>query len=184
MGEVGRCGFADEDQKKPDYVAINPKARVPSLVTDRGAITETPAILSYLCQQFPTAGMAPLDDAFEMARIQSFNAYLCSTVHVAHAHRMRGYRWANDPGAIANMQSMVPKTVGECFKLIEDKMFVGPYVMGNACTVSDFYLFTLSQWLEGDGVDISSLPIIDDHFDLLSQRPSVKTALAEEFSAV
>lgn len=57
-----RMNFADEDQKKPDYLAINPKARVPALVTARGVLTETPAILVYLCQQYPGANMAPVDD--------------------------------------------------------------------------------------------------------------------------
>ena len=96
--ETVRLSFKTEDQKKPEYLKINPKARVPSLVTDRGIITETPAILIYIAQTFPAAKLAPLDDPFALARVQAFNSYLCSTVHVAHAHRMRGYRWADDAG--------------------------------------------------------------------------------------
>ena len=175
-----RMSFAAEDQKKPDYLAVNPKARVPALVSERGVLTETPAILLYLCQLYPAAGMAPLDDPFELARIQAFNSYLCSTVHVAHAHRVRGHRWASDPAAIADMQASVPRTVGECFGMIENEMFVGPWVMGDTCTISDFYLFTLTQWLPGDGVDIATLPKIQDHHERLSARPSVVKALAEE----
>lgn len=175
-----RLSFVEEDQRKPDYLAINPKGRVPALVTDRGILTETPAILLYLAQSNANAGMAPLDDPFELARLNSFNTYLCSTVHVAHAHRGRGYRWADDPGAIANMQAMVAKTVGECFRLIEEEMFVGPYVMGNQCSVSDFYLFTLSQWLEGDGVDVNLLPAIRDFRQRMSEHASVVKALANE----
>jgi len=175
-----RMSFADEDQKKPDYLAINPKARVPALVTEHGVLTETPAILLYICQLHPAAGMAPLDDPFELARVQAFNSYLCSTVHVAHAHRMRGHRWASDPAAIADMQANVPRAVGECFGMIENEMFVGPWIMGDKCTISDFYLFTLTQWLPGDGVDIATLPKIQDHHERLSARPSVVKALAEE----
>jgi glutathione S-transferase len=73
---------------------------VPALVTDDGILTETPAILAYLAQRFPQAKLAPLDDPFAFAMVQAFNSYLCSTVHVAHAHRMRGTRWADDPAAI------------------------------------------------------------------------------------
>ena len=58
-----RLNFKTDDQKKPDYLKINPKARVPSLVTDRGTITETPAILIYIAQSFPTAKLAPLGTA-------------------------------------------------------------------------------------------------------------------------
>src|ERR671932_511434 len=99
--ETALIDFRNEEQRKPDYLAINPKGRVPALVTDRGVLTETPAILAFIAQSFPRAGLAPLDDPFAFARVQAFNSYLCSTVHVAHAHRMRGYRWADDPAAIA-----------------------------------------------------------------------------------
>ena len=57
-----RLSFKSGDQRKPDYLKINPKARVPSLVTDRGIITETPALLIYIAQTFPAAKLAPLDD--------------------------------------------------------------------------------------------------------------------------
>lgn len=175
-----RLNFADEEQKKPDYLAINGKARVPSLATDRGVLTETPAILLYICQQYPAAAMAPLDDPFELARVQSFNSYLCSTVHVAHAHRRRGNRWADDPAAIENMTANVPRTMGECFGLIEAEMFAAPYVIGERCTVADFYLFTISGWLEGDSIDIATLPKIQEHHARMSERPSVVRALAQQ----
>ncbi len=177
-----RMNFADEDQKKPEYLAINSKARVPALVTERGVLTETPAILVYLCQQYPAANMAPLDDPFELARVQSFNSYLCSSVHVAHAHRMRGHRWSDDPAAHAAMRAFVPQSVGEGFRLIEEEMFEGPWVMGDACGIADFYLFTLAQWLDGDGVDIATLPKIQDHHKRMAQRPSVVRALEQEFA--
>jgi glutathione S-transferase len=71
-------------------LAINPKGRVPALVTHADILTETPAILAYIAQRYPQANLAPLDDPFAFARMQAFNSYLCSTVHVAHAHWMCG----------------------------------------------------------------------------------------------
>jgi glutathione S-transferase len=175
-----RLDFRTNDQRKPEYTAINPKARVPSLVTDDGILTETPAILAFIAQSFPKARLALLDNPYEFARVQAFNSYLCSTVHVAHAHRMRGYRWADDPAAIKEMQQKAPAAVGECFDLIEREMFKGPWVMGEAYTVCDPYLFTLAQWLEADGVDPARFPKIRDHRVRMSERPAVKKALAEE----
>jgi glutathione S-transferase len=126
--------------------------------------------------------LAPLDDAFAFARVQSFNSYLCATVHVAHAHRLRGYRWvdADDAGAIAAMQKKVPQSVAECFDLIEREMFVGQWVMGDSFTICDPYLFTLAQWLEGDGVDPARFPKVRDHRQRMSERSGVKKALSEE----
>jgi glutathione S-transferase len=175
-----RLDFRTNDQRKPEYLAINPKARVPTLVTDDGVLTETPAILAFIAQSFPKARLALLDNPYEFARVQAFNSYLCSTVHVAHAHRMRGYRWADDPAAIKEMQRKAPAAVGECFDLIEREMFKGPWVMGEAYTVCDPYLFTLAQWLEADGVDPARFPKIRDHRVRMSERPAVKKALAEE----
>jgi len=179
---LARVDFRANEQRNPPYLAINPKGRVPALVTDRGTLTETPAILGFLAQSFPKASLAPLEDPFAFAQVQAFNSYLCSTVHVAHAHRMRGYRWADDPAAIKAMQRKVPQTVGECFQLIEENMFAGPWVMGNAYTVCDPYLFTLAQWLDGDGVDIARFPKVADHHRRMSERPAVTKAIAAELA--
>ena len=178
--EVARIRFRTDDQRKPEYLEINPKGRVPSLVTDRGVLTETPAILVYVAQSFPAAKLAPLDDPFAFARVQAFNCYLCATVHVAHAHGRRGYRWADDPAAIEEMKRKVPQTVGDCFALIEREMLEGPWVMGGRYTICDPYLFTLAEWMEADGVDQSRFPRILDHTRRMAERPAVKRALAEQ----
>src|ERR1700674_5832052 len=134
-----RISFAAEEQRKPEYLAINPKARVPALVTMRGILTETPAMLAFIAQSFPKARLAPLDDPFAFAEVQAFNSYLCATLHVAHAHRMRGTRWADDPAAIAAMQRKVPQSVGACYELIEREMLGRPWVMGETYTICDPY---------------------------------------------
>jgi glutathione S-transferase len=175
-----RLNFKANQQNSPEYLAINPKGRVPSLVTDRGILTETPAMLAYIAQVFPKAKLAPLDDAFAFAQVQAFNSYLCSTVHVAHAHKMRGPRWAAEESSFADMKRMIPKTVGACFALIEKQMFRGPWVMGEAYTVCDPYLFTIAQWLEGDAVDIAATPKVADHFRRMAERPAVRKVLAQE----
>jgi glutathione S-transferase len=180
--ETVRIDFRTNDQRKPEYLAINPKGRVPVLVTVRGVLTETPALLAYIAQTFPAAQLAPPADSFEFARVQAFNSYLCSTVHIAHAHRMRGYRWADDAAAIEEMQRKVPESVGECFGPIERDMFAGPWVMGEAYTICDPYLFTLAQFLEGDGVDPARFPKILAFRNRMAQRPAVKTALAQELA--
>ena len=180
--ETVRVDFATNGQRTPEYLAINPKGRVPALVTDRGVLTETPAILMFVCQSYPQARLAPLDDVFALAQVQSFNSYLCSTVHVAHAHRMRGYRWADDPAAIAEMQRKAPQAVSECFALIEREMLKGPWVMGDTYSICDMYLFTVAQWLEADGVDLAKLPKVVEHRARMSEQPAVTRVVAEELA--
>ena len=175
-----RINFATDEQRSPEYLAINPKGRVPALVTDRGILTETPAMLAYVAQSFPKAKLAPLDDPFRFAEVQAFNSYLCSTVHIAHAHRPRASRWADDSAAIEAMKKKVPETMAACFDLIENKMMQGPWVMGDSYTICDPYLFTIAKWLESDSVDPARFPKVKAHRDRMSERPAVRKVLAAE----
>jgi glutathione S-transferase len=169
--------FKTAEQRSEQYLAINPKGRVPALATERGIITETPAILAYIAQTHPAAGLAPLDDPFAFGQLQAFNNYLCATVHVAHAHRLRGSRWVDDPAAIEAMKEKVPQTMTECFTLIENELFRGPWVMGDNYSVADGYLFTVTQWLAGDSVDVEQFPSVADHSRRMQERPAVQRAM-------
>lgn len=175
-----RIDFKKQEQRSPEYLRLNPKGRVPALVTDRGILTETPALLQFIAQSFPQAKLAPLDDAFLLARVNEFNSYLCSTVHIAHAHRMRGYRWADDAAAQEAMKQKVPQSVGECFELIEREMLQGPWVLGERFSICDLYLFTLAQWLESDGVDPGRFPKVADHRARMQADPVVVRVLAAQ----
>ncbi|MDB5639816.1 MAG: Glutathione S-transferase [Bradyrhizobium sp.] len=177
-----RLDFKSNQQNSPEYLAINPKGRVPALVTDHGVLTETPAMLAFIAQSFPQAKLAPLGDPHAFAQVQAFNSYLCSTVHVAHAHKGRGYRWAADEASFADMKRKVPQSVGASFALIERDMLRGPWVMGDSYTICDPYLFTLAQWLEGDSVDLSTLPKVIEHRNRMSERPAVRKVLDEELA--
>lgn len=180
--QIKHVDFAKNEQRSPEYLHINPKGRVPALVTEQGVLTETPAILMYISQSFPQAKLAPLGDPFATARAQAFNSYLCSTVHVAHSHRMRGNRWADDPAAIAAMQKKVPQSVGDCFALIEREMLQGPWVLGSDYSICDMYLFTLAQWLEADGVDPAGFPKVSAHRQKMSQDPVVRRVIAAQLA--
>jgi glutathione S-transferase len=176
--EIVRTSTRDGDQRKPEYLAINPKGRVPALVTAQGVVTENPAILAFVAQSYPQAKLAPLDDPFAFAQAQAFNSYICSTLHVAHAHRHRGYRWADDKAAQAEMTRKVPETVSACFQLIEDEMLKGPYVLGEAFSICDAYLFTVADWMEQDGVDPKRFAKVYEHRERIRGRPAVGKVLA------
>ena len=178
--EAKRLDFKQQQQRTPEYLKINPKGRVPALVTERGVLTETPALLQYIAQAFPQADLAPLDDAFLLAKANEFNSYLCSTVHVNHAHKGRGYRWVepDDTAALDAMKKKVPQTMAESFTLIEEQMFKGPWVLGEKFGTSDMYLYTLSRWLEGDGVDVQRFPRVADHMRRMAATPQVQKIVA------
>lgn len=178
--EITLVDFGKDEQLTPEYLKINPRGRVPSLVTDSGVLTETPALLVYLAQTFPQSRLAPLDDPFLFAEMQAFNSFICATLHVAHSHRMRGYRWADELEAIEAMKRKAPQAVAAEFEQVERHLLRGPWVLGEQYTVSDAYLFTMAQWMEADGVDPSHFPKVLDHRNRMAQRRAVQNALRLE----
>lgn len=162
------------------FLEINPKGRVPALVTPEGVLTETPAILCYIAQTYPQAGLASMENPWLFARIQSFCAYLCATVHVAHAHGHRGYRWADEDASFRDMSRKVPETMGACFDLIEAEMLDGPWVLGESFSICDIYLLAIARWLEADRVDTTSLIKVLEHRARMLRLPQVQQVLAAE----
>lgn len=175
-----RVDFKSSQQRSPEYLKLNPRGRVPALVTEHGVLTETPAILLYIAQRYPEAKLAPFDDPWALAQLNAFCSYLCSTVHVAHAHGRRGARWADDPAAWEAMKAKVPQTVGDGFAMIETEFFKGPWVMGERYTIADPYLYTLATWMEGDGVDPARFPKVNEHRNRMAALPAVQKVLAAE----
>lgn len=173
-----RLDFAAAQQRSPEYLALNPKGRVPALATARGVLTETPAILLYLAQCFPQAGLAPLDDPFALAQLQAFNSYLCSTVHVAHAHKVRGTRWADQVASHEDMRQKAPQNMADCFDLIDQQLLAGPWVLGEAFSMADPYLFTLSTWLSVHALPLARFPRVAEHHQRMRALPAVQRVMA------
>jgi glutathione S-transferase len=178
--ELALVDFASAEQRTPVYHAVNPKGRVPALATDQGILTETPAILTYIAQTHPEKQLAPLDDPFQFARMQAVNAYLCATVHVAHAHSRRGERWADTPEAITEMKRKAPQVMAQCFTMIEDNLLRRPWVLGDLYSTADPYLFTITQWLPFHDLDSTDYPKVHEHMRRMLERPAVHTAIALE----
>ena len=83
--------------------------------------------------------MAP-ETPFEFATAQVFNCYIASTVHVAHAHKHRGARRADDETAHAHMRAKVHQNMTECAAIIETHYLQGPWVLGNRYSMCDPYM--------------------------------------------
>lgn len=177
--EVTRLSFAENEQRGAAYLAVNPKARVPSLETSQGVITEVPAILGYIARTHPAADLAPgADDPFALAQVESFLSYLCSWVHPAAAHRVRGNRWADDEAAIAELRRKSPEVFGAALSLIDSTFFKGPWVMGERFSVCDPYLYVVTTWITRDGLDWADYTRLADHAARMDARPAVQAVLA------
>ena len=171
--EIRLLDFSAAEQQSPEYLAVNPKGRVPALITEHGILTETPAILADIAQIFQDAHLAPTDP-FGFAEAQAFNIYLAATVHVNHAHKQRGSRWTDDAAAQEKMRESVPATMAECARVIEKHYLKGPWVMGEAYSMCDAYLYVVTRWMKVDGVNLDDFPAISRHFNAMKDRPAVQ----------
>lgn len=171
--ELIEVDFASGEQTQAAYLEVNPKGRVPALATDRGILTETGAILEYIAALAPEKALVPRD-AWDLAQMRAALHWLASTMHVSHAHKMRGHRWASDPAALADMKAHVPKTMTDACRFVETELLRGPWVMGETYSVADIHLFVLTSWTPGDGVMLQDFPRLSAHFEAMQQRPAVK----------
>ena len=177
--EAVKVDFANAEQTMPPYLAINPKGRVPALVGDDGtAMTETGAVLDYIAAIAPEAGLVPAD-AQAAVHMRAVMYYLASTMHVAHAHRMRGSRWADAQSSFDDMKAKVPQTMAACAAYVEAECLRGDYVCGDALTIADPYLFIVCNWLAGDGVPLTDFPRITAFLARMERRDSVRTIRAK-----
>lgn len=176
--ESVRLDFRAAEQTGPEYQAINPKGRVPALVTDQGILTETAAILDYIADIAPAAGLRP-SDPYEAAKMREAMCYLASTMHVNHAHKMRGHRWASEESSFADMKAKSVQTMIDSADHVENHILKGPYVLGETFSLADPYLYVACSWLEGDGVTVADYPKITASIEAMRGRASVAQVIAD-----
>ncbi|MEL6452278.1 MAG: glutathione S-transferase family protein [Pseudomonadota bacterium] len=170
-----KVDFASGAQSGPDYAKINPKGRVPALEVGETILTETGAILDYIASQTPA--LMP-QDPLDAAQARAVMYYLASTMHVNHAHKMRGHRWADTEASWADMTAKVPQTMAASAAFVESDCLTGPYVLGDAICLADPYLFVVCNWLPGDGVDLAPFPKITAFMQAMEARASVQAVRA------
>lgn len=177
--ETVEIDFAAKEQTGAAYGQINPKNRVPALAVEGGILTETGALLEYIADLAPDAGLRP-QDPVRLARMREVMFYLASTMHVNHAHKMRGARWATTPAAFKDMQAKVPETMAASCDYISQFGLRGPFVLGESFSLADCYLYVICTWLEGDGVKLARFPKIQAFMEAMEARDSVKAVRAKD----
>ena len=164
--------FAAKEQTSVAYQQINPKGRVPALAFDGGLLTETGALLEFIADQEGNS-LRPSDPILA-ARMREVMFYLASTMHVNHAHKMRGSRWATERSSWKDMQKMVPATMAASCDYICRAGLRGPFVLGEEVSIADCYLYVVCTWLEGDGVTLADFPKIQAFMAAMEARASVR----------
>jgi len=146
--EPRKTNLAEKAQLTPEYLAMNPKGRVPVLLADGFVLTEVPAILTYLGQRYPQANLLPAGGE-PLARCLEWLAYCSSTVHPSYAHLRRPERYSDDQAAHPKMQEKGEATFIDCIGFIDRKLEGKQFAAGDAYSVADAYLLVFFGWANG-----------------------------------
>ncbi|MHB1283080.1 MAG: glutathione transferase GstA [Metallibacterium scheffleri] len=160
-----------------DFWKINPKGYVPTLQLDDGAIlTEGPAIVQYLADQKPTAGLAPANGTFARYRLQEWLNFISTELH-------KQFSPLFNPASTDAVKQAQQERLAERFREIVAAMGAAPYLLGDQFTVADAYLYTVLTWAGIVGVDLAPYPALQAFMKRVEERPAVKATLAAERAA-
>jgi glutathione S-transferase len=174
-----RVTLAEGEHLKPEYLAINPHARVPALATDQGTITENIAILNYIADRFGAAGSVPRGDVFVAAQCNELLGWFASTVHITFALIWRAGRFSDDERIHPLIQQHGRNILVSQFDEIEGKCGDG-WLVGDRFTAADSYVLTFFRWGRRIGMDMKAYPKWAVLNARLLELPSVQRAVENE----
>ena len=157
-----------------DYYAINPKGYVPLLELDNGErLSEGPAIVQYIADQAAAKHLAPANGTMARVRMQEWLNFVTSELHKSFSVLFNA--------AMPDEAKAIYRTkLSDRFRWIDEQLEGKAYLMGEAFSVADAYLFTVTNWCKFVGLDISALANLNAFMGRMAARPAVQEALKAE----
>lgn len=166
-------------QQRPEYLRLNPHGRVPTLVHGDTVIYEATAIGLYLCERHPEGGLAPAIGSPLRADFLKWMVYLTNTVQAEQMLYFYPERYV--PAAqVDALKATVVSRVGAMFERIDAHLLDRPYLLGEAISAADIYLFMLSRWTRNTTRKARDLPHLGPFLARIMARPQVREAYAIE----
>jgi glutathione S-transferase len=157
-----------------DFNGVNGKGYVPALQLDNGQIlTEGPAIVQYIADQKPAAGLAPAVGTIERYKLQEWLNFISSEIHKSMGSMF-------NPAQTADWKEAVKATLSKRLDWLSKQLEGKQYLMGEKFTVADGYLFTILSWAKIVGFDLGKWPVIQQYVARVGQRPKVIEAMKAE----
>jgi glutathione S-transferase len=174
-----RIPIAEGGNLTPEYLAINPHARLPALGTEQGVITENIAVLNFIADRFRAAGSVPRGDDYAAARCNELLGWFSSSVHIAFAEVWRGGRFTDNEKLWPALEAGGRKVLGQQFDEIE-QLCVDDWLAPGGFSAADSYAITFLRWAQRIGFDIGRYPQWVALAGRVLERPAVRRALERE----
>jgi glutathione S-transferase len=157
-----------------DFSEINSKGYVPALVLDNGELlTENAALLQYVADLNPAAGLAPAVGTLERYRLSEWLAYINSEIHKA-------FSLLFVPNASGDMKQYAHAALTKRVGWLAQRMGSNPYLLGERFTVADAYFFVTLTWAPLVGFDLTPWPNLKSFQERITARPHVIEAMTAE----
>ena len=173
---------AANQQNSPEFLKINPKGKVPTLLVDGAPLTENVAILSWLNTTFPDANLLPKsDDLLETVKQTADLAFFAGTVHPTITRIAMPVKFIDD--AALSFELVRPKgteAMIPIMTMINRRLEDGPWWYGDTWSAVDGYLYWAWGRITGVGFPDDDFPNIRRHHALSNERPAVQRAMARE----
>jgi glutathione S-transferase len=167
------------EQRKPEYLAINPRGKVPTLLVDGKALVENVAIMAFVAGGHPKAGLWP-EATWDQAQALSLMAWLSNTVHPSYTRVFRPERFVTDPAAAEAVKAKAREAYWECLTEIDRLLEGRKWIVGDRHSVVDGYLLVFYRWGNRASFAVRDLPNYTAHIERLLARPAVKRVMADE----
>jgi glutathione S-transferase len=176
--EVRNLNTRANHHKTPEFLALNPKHKVPVLLIDGEPLTENVAIQLFIARQFPDARLLPGDSRTEIKAI-SLMAWFASTIHPHLTPNARPENYCDLPGSAESVKRAANKLLFEDFA-IADELLAGREWFFDHFSAPDAYFFWCFRRALSFNLDLSAFGHCRAHFDRMLERPSVRKVLAHE----
>jgi len=177
--ETQKLDLAAGDQRKPEYLKLNPRGRVPTLVVDGDILTENVGILTYVGGGYPKAGLWP-KKTWDQARIVSSMAWLSNSVHPTYGHLIRASRYADDAAAQEAIKAKAKQMYFDYLKEIDGLLAGRKWAIADHFTVLDGYLLVFYRWGNRQQMPVKDLRNYTALMDKVLARPAVKKVMDDE----
>jgi glutathione S-transferase len=177
--EAVRLNLAEGEQRKSEYLKLNPRGRVPTCIVDGHVITENVGIMAYFAGGYPKAGIWP-KDTWHQALALSTMAWLSNTVHPANGHIMRPARYVDGDDHQAAV-SAKGRSAYEGYLLEIDELLAGrKWCVGDRYTCVDGYLLVFYRWGNRYKMPVREMKNYTALVERVMARPAVRKVMADE----
>jgi GST-like protein len=164
-----------------DFRRINPRQQLPAVMLPDGTfIAEGPAILLHIADAFPEAALAPKPGSFARAHHDRWLSFFQANVYEGELRKLFPARYVTTPDCAPSVREAAERYVERHYRIFEDTLGDGPYVLGHAFSVLDIYVWMLAQWMPQDWLG-RECPKIKRLSDTVAKRPKVAPVHAYHF---